>query len=403
MKAVVWHGVGDIRLDDVPEPAVERPTDAIVRLTASAICGSDLHFIRGTFPGMKPGTILGHEGVGVVEAVGADVRNLDVGARVLVAATIACGSCRYCRTGHTAQCDRATPGGPRTGAAFFGGPAASGAYPGLQAERARIPFANVGLVRLPDDVSDEQAILLSDMFPTGYFGAELAEVAPGDTVAVFGCGPVGLFAILAAQLRGAGRVFAIDREPSRLAKARTLGAETVDFDAEDPVGTIVRLTDGTGVDRAIEAVGVDALRPRRGPAAEGLAARAEEFRREQRTVAPETRPLGDQWVPGDAPSLALEWAVDALAKAGTLAVIGAYPPAARTFPIGAAMLKNLTVRAGVCDHRKYLPGLVELVKSGAVDPLLVLDRVAPLGDALDAYRNFDTRQPGWGKVALAMR
>jgi threonine dehydrogenase-like Zn-dependent dehydrogenase len=176
MKAVVWYGIGDIRLDDVPEPAIKEPTDAIVRLTASAICGTDLHFIRGSMPDLEPGTVLGHEGVGVVEELGDDVRNLDIGDRVVIPSTIACGYCAYCRAGYYAQCDNANPNGPTAGTAFFGGPKDSGPFPGLQAERARIPFANVGLVKLPDTVSDDQAILLSDIFPTAYFGAELAEI-----------------------------------------------------------------------------------------------------------------------------------------------------------------------------------------------------------------------------------
>lgn len=222
MKAIVWHGVGDIRLDEVPEPRIIDPTDAIVRLTASAICGTDLHMIRGTVSEMQPGTILGHEGVGIIEELGDDVRNFSVGDRVVIPSSIACGTCAYCRQGCYAQCDRANPNGKHAGTAFFGGPASSGPFHGLQAEKARVPFANVGLVKLPEDVTDEQAILLSDIFPTGYFGAELAEITPGDTVAVFGCGPVGLFAIVSAKLLGAGRVLAIDHVPGRLAKAREL-------------------------------------------------------------------------------------------------------------------------------------------------------------------------------------
>ena len=210
MKAVVFHGIGDIRLDDVPEPKIEQPTDAIVSLTASAICGTDLHMVRGTFAGMVPGTILGHEGVGIVEAIGSDVRNLNVGDRVVIASTIACGYCSYCRAGYYAQCDNANPNGPSAGTAFFGGPKETGPFNGLQAEKARIPFANVGLVKLPDEVIDNQAILLSDIFPTGYFGADMADIKPGHTVAVFGCGPVGQFAIASAKLMDAGRILAVD-------------------------------------------------------------------------------------------------------------------------------------------------------------------------------------------------
>ena len=171
MRAVVWHGVGDIRLDKVPDPKIEQPTDAVVRLTSSAICGTDLHFVRGTVSGMKKGTILGHEGVGVVEQLGADVRDFDVGDRVVICSTIACGTCSYCRAGYFAQCDKANPNGPDAGTSFFGGPATTGPVNGLQAERARIPFASTTMVKLPDQVSDDQAILISDIFPTGWVGA----------------------------------------------------------------------------------------------------------------------------------------------------------------------------------------------------------------------------------------
>src|SRR4051812_11486425 len=318
MKAVVFHGVGDIRLDDVKEPKIEEATDAIVRLTASAICGTDLHFIRGTMSGMESGTILGHEGVGVVEEVGDDVRNLNVGDRVVIPSTIACGYCSYCRAGYYAQCDNANPNGAEAGTAFYGGPKESGPFHGMQAEKVRVPFANVGLVKLPDEVTDEQAILLSDIFPTAYFGAELAEIDDGDTVAVFGCGPVGQFAIASAKLLGAGRIFAIDREASRLEMARAQGAEVINFDEEDPVATIKRLTGEIGVDRVIDAVGVDALAPHEGPAAKEAKKKKEQFEQEVEQNAPETNPEGDNWIPGDAPSQVLSWAVESLCKAGTL-------------------------------------------------------------------------------------
>jgi threonine dehydrogenase-like Zn-dependent dehydrogenase len=400
MKAVVFHGVGDIRLEDVAEPELQQDTDAIVRLTASAICGTDLHLVRGTMPGMKPGTILGHEGVGIVEAVGPDVRNLRVGDRVVIPSTIACGTCSYCRAGYYAQCDVANPHGKRAGTAFFGGPEVSGPFHGLQAEKARVPFANVGLVKLPDEVTDEQAILLSDIFPTGYFGADVAEIHPGDTVAVFGCGPVGQFAILSAKLMDAGRIFAIDCLPDRLEAARAQGAEVINFDAEDPVEVILRLTGGIGVDRAIDAVGVDSMHAHHGPAEKTARKQRSEFKRELKQVAPETNPAGDNWVPGDAPAQALLWAVDALAKAGTLSIIGVYPEQMRTFPIGQAMMKNLTMNMGNCPHRKYIPRLLELVRTGAVDPLEILTQVQPLTSAIEAYRSFDTRKPGWMKVEL---
>ena len=179
MRAVVFHGVGDIRLEDVAEPKLQEPTDAIVRLTSSAICGTDLHMVRGTFPGMEKGTFLGHEGVGIVEELGPMVRNFIPGDRVVICSTIACGYCSYCRAGYYSQCDNANPKGKRAGTAFFGGPGATGPFNGLQAEKARIPFANVGLVKLPEEVTDEDAILISDIFPTGYFGADIAEIRDG--------------------------------------------------------------------------------------------------------------------------------------------------------------------------------------------------------------------------------
>jgi threonine dehydrogenase-like Zn-dependent dehydrogenase len=400
MKAVVFHGIGDIRLEDVAEPVLQQDTDAIVKLTASAICGTDLHFVRGTMPGMKPGTILGHEGVGIVEAVGKDVRNLRVGDRVVIPSTIACGTCSYCRAGYYAQCDVANPNGKRAGTAFFGGPEMSGPFHGLQAEKARIPFANVGLVKIPDEVTDEQAILLSDIFPTGYYGADIAEITPGDTVAVFGCGPVGQFAILSAKLMDAGRIFAIDCHLDRLDAARAQGAEVINFEEEDPVEVILRLTGGIGVDRAIDAVGVDSMHAHHGPAAKTARKDKAEFKRELKEVAPQTNPSGENWVPGDAPAQAVMWAVEALAKAGTLSIIGVYPQQMRTFPIGQAMNKNLTMNMGNCNHRKYIPHLLELVRTGAVEPTEVLTHVQPLTSAIEAYRSFDARKPGWMKVEL---
>ncbi|GMT98468.1 zinc-dependent alcohol dehydrogenase [Corallococcus caeni] len=400
MKAVVFHGIGDIRLDDVAEPKLKEPTDAIIRLTASAICGTDLHMIRGTMPGMKPGTILGHEGVGVIEELGKDVRNFNVGDRVVICSTIGCGNCSYCRAGYYAQCNDANPNGPDAGTAFFGGPEMTGPFDGMQAEKARIPFAAVTMVKVPEGVTDDQAILVSDIFPTGYFGAEMAEIKPGDTVAVFGCGPVGLFAIVSAKLLGAGRIFAIDSHEDRLALAKAQGAEVINFEEEDPVETLKRFTGGIGVDRAIDAVGVDAQHAHHGPAAKKAKAEKPEFKREVEMVAPKQKPDGDNWVPGDAPSQAAQWAVQSLAKAGTLSIIGVYPQTMNAFPIGAAMNKNLTLRMGNCNHRKYIPKLLELVRSGAVDPTAILSHVKSMTSAIDAYRNFDLRKPGWVKVEL---
>ncbi len=398
MKAVVFHGLGDIRLEDVPAPQIKEPTDAIVRLTSSAICGTDLHFVRGTFSGVKPGRVLGHEGVGVVESIGPMVRNVAVGERVIIPSTIGCGYCSYCREGYFAQCDNANPGGKRAGTAFFGGPEAAGGYDGLQAEKARVPWANVNLVRIPDEITDDQAILMSDIFPTGWFGADLADIEEGHTVAVFGCGPVGQFAIASAAAMGAARVIAVDRVDDRLAMARRQGAEVINFEREDPVQTILDLTGGVGVDRAIDAVGVDAQHAHEGPGSSRDSSRQGEA--DRKSAAPQANTRGQQWVAGDAPAQALEWAVEALCKAGQLSIIGVYPPTDRVFPIGKAMNKNLTVKMGNCNHRRYYKTLIDLVLSGAIDPVKILTKVEPMQSAIEAYEAFDRREPGWIKVEL---
>lgn len=366
MKAVVWQGVGSVKVTDVPDPRIEQPTDAVIRVATSAVCGTDLHLIRGTLPGMRPGQILGHEAVGEVVEVGSEVRNFSRGDRVVVGSTIACGYCSYCRAGYESQCDNANPGGPRAGTAFYGGPESAGGYPGLQAEYARIPFANANLVSLPEDLSDDQAIMISDIFPTAWFGTELAEVRHGDTVAIFGCGPVGQLAVLSARLRGAGRVIAVDRTEDRLAFAKGMHAETVNFDAEDPVAAIAELTGGIGVDRAIDAVGVDA------------------------------RTSGGR----NTDSQALQWAVQSLAKAGSLGIIGVYPPSMQSFPLGLAMNKNLTIKAGNCNHRRYIPELIALARASAAEPATVLTETVPMDRVLDAYQRFERQEPGWVKVAL---
>lgn len=368
MKAVVWEDVGKIKLDDVPEPRIEQPTDAIIRVTTSGICGTDLHLVRGTLPGMRSGQILGHEAVGVVTQVGDEVRNFSPGDRVVVGSTIACGFCSYCRAGYESQCDNANPLGPKAGTAYYGGPESAGTIPGLQAEYARIPYASANLVSLPDNVGDDEAIMLSDIFPTAWFGTELAEIGHGDTVAIFGCGPVGQLALLSARLRGAGRIIAVDHKEDRLALAKRLHAETVNFDAEDPVAAINDLTGGIGVDRALDAVGIDAESPGR----------------------------------GRHPDQALRWAAQSLAKAGSLGIVGVYPSTMESFPLGLAMNKNLTVKAGNCNHRRYIPELLSIMSNGSVDPGVIRTETVRLSDVVDAYHRFGNQEPGWIKVALSL-
>jgi threonine dehydrogenase-like Zn-dependent dehydrogenase len=256
------------------------------------------------------------------------------------------------------------------------------------------------LVRLPDAVSDDQAILLSDIFPTAWFGARLAEISKGDTVAVFGAGVVGQFAIASAKRQGASRVLVVDGHPSRLHKAREQNAEPIDFNREDPLGAIAELTGGVGVDRVIDAVGVDAQRPKQGPAAQQAKKSAAEFDTERQAAAPESNPDGDQWLPGDAPSQVSRWAVSAVAKAGSIGIIGVYPPGFSSYPLGEAMNKNLTVKMGNCNHRRYLPELLDLVVTGVVDPTHLITQHEDPVNAIDAYETFDRREAGWLKTVL---
>jgi threonine dehydrogenase-like Zn-dependent dehydrogenase len=394
MKAVVFHDVGDIRLETVPDPKLKDPNDALIRITSSAICGTDLHFIRGTFSGMKSGRILGHEAVGTILEVGKSVRSFRPGDRVIIPSTVGCGSCNYCRAGFYAQCNRVNPAGPLAGTVFYGGPEEAGGLDGLQAEYARVIHADANLIKLPDEITDDQAIMMSDILPTSYQAAEMAGIHPGDAVAIFGCGPVGMLAIACAKHMGAGRVFAIDQIPSRLEQARKHGAETIDFSSESPMAVLRELTDGSGPDRVIDAVGVDAT------TVGAARSQRKQFEQQMDTLAPKAGKAEGKWWTGGAPSQVLEWAVDSVAKAGTLSIIGVYPPLMTTFPIGRMMNKNLTVRSGNCNHRKYLPRLVELVRSGVFHPEQFFTRKEPIGSAIDAYHHFDRHEPGWLKVKL---
>lgn len=400
MKAVVFHGIGDIRLEEVSKPTITDSFDAIVKITTSAICGTDLHFVRGTVGPMQKGTILGHEAVGVIESIGKGVRNLSIGQRVIVPSTIACGFCRLCRNGFFSQCDIANPNGPEAGTAFFGGPKNSGPLNGCQAEYVRVPFANNNLISLPYEITDDQAILLSDIFPTAYFAADLADVKPGHVVVVLGCGPVGLFAIASCRLRGATRIFAIDSVPSRLEAARAQGAECINFNEDDPIDIIKEATQGSLADVVIDAVGVDAEKPNAGPFVKKSEKYDEDFAMELKKITSDSRPVGVNWAPGNAPSQALRMAVDLSGKCGTVSIVGVYAENSEVYPIGKAMNKNLKIVMGNCPHRFYIPKLLSFVQTGVIDPTKVLSQVEPLADAIEAYKQFDLRNPGWIKVAL---
>lgn len=370
MKAVVYHGPYDVRVEDVPRPAIQDPQDAILKVTLASLCGTDLHPYRGTMPGMQDGTILGHEFVGVVEEVGDKVKNLQPGDRVLVPSTIACGYCSYCTEGLYAECENTHPVGQS--AAMYGGPKSTGPYQGGQADYVRVPFATVGPVEIPDGLTDEQMIPLTDIFPTGYFGADLAEVRPGKSVAVFGAGPVGLMAMESARLMGAGRIFAVDSVPGRLDMAARRGFEAVNFNDGDPVQQIMDLTGGNGVDCAIDAVGVGSR------CGAGLSASDGH----------------------ECSSQALRWAVASAKKAGTVAVIGLYPEPVKDFPIDLIIRRNLTFRAGDCNHRKYIPLLMPMIQDGSFDPTFVITDTMPLEKAPEAYQKFDQEQGQHVKIVL---
>ena len=400
MKALVFNGIGDISLEEVNLPKITNDNDAIVRITLSAICGTDLHFVRGTVGPMEKGTILGHEAVGVVEKVGKSVRNFVEGDRVIVPSTVSCGFCPCCRKSYYSQCLEANPNGPEAGTTFFGGPKGSGPLMGCQAEFVRVPFANNNLVKLPREVSDSEAILLSDIFPTAYFGADIAKVAPGKIVVILGCGPVGQFAITSCKLLGASRIFAIDNVDSRLALAQKQGAECINFNEEDPTEVIKELTKGTLADVVIDAVGVDAEKPGAGPAKKEADKLKKEFAQELAEIAPKTHIHGNQWKPGDAPSQALRSAVDLTTPGGTISIIGVYSSESQTFPIGKAMNKNLQIVMGNCPHKKYIPLLLDKVRIGVVDPTTILSQERTLEEIVEAYKNFDLREEGWIKVAI---
>jgi threonine dehydrogenase-like Zn-dependent dehydrogenase len=400
MKAVVWHGVGKIKLDDVDEPTIKDDTDAIIKVTASSICGTDLHMVRGTMAGMKNGTILGHEAVGIVQSIGKEVQKINIGDRVVVCSTIACGKCKFCEAGEFACCDQSNPLGPEAGGAFFGGPIAAGSYDGLQAEMARIPYADTVLIKLPDSLPDEDAILCSDIFPTGYVGADMADVKHGDIVAVFGCGPVGQMAIASAKILGASKVIAVDNKPDRLETAKNQGAFVINYDEVDPVKALKVASNGFGPDSVIDAVGVDAEGAHHGPAAKRSMMGLIENIIDQKVVAPRSVALGDQFRQGDAPGQVLMWAVEAVRKSGIVSIIGVYPHPAKFFPVGLAMQKCLTVRMANCSHAKFIPLCLKTIVETGFKPSTILSSKQFIGDAIACYKHFDKREPGWVKVEL---
>ena len=386
MKALRWYGSEDVRVETVPDPQIQDPRDAIVRITSTAICGSDLHLYGGFMPTMEDGDILGHEAMGEVVEIGSGITNLKVGDRVVVPFTISCGSCWFCQRGLFSLCDTSNPNAAvaakvmgQSPAGLFGFSHMLGGFPGGQAEYLRVPFADIGPVKIPNGIPDEQVLFLSDIFPTGYMAAENAEIEPGDTVAIWGCGPVGQFAIRSAYMLGAGRVIAIDSVPERLRMAEDGKADTINFDKEDVYDRLMVMTNGRGPDRAIDAVGSEA----HGSGLLGIVDKAKQ------AVRLET----------DRPHVLRE-AIRCVRKGGTLSIPGVYIGFIDMIPFGAAMNKGLTMKMGQTHVQRYTEPLLRMIEAGEIDPSFVITHTVPLERGPEMYKTFRDKQDGCIKVVL---
>ncbi len=390
MKAICWHGKADLRVDTVPDPIIEHPRDIVIRVTSTAICGSDLHLYDGFNPFMKPGDVIGHEPMGIVEEVGSEVRKLRKGDRVVVPFTISCGECWFCRRQLFSCCDTTNPEGSKalaekmmghSPAGMFGYSHLLGGYSGGQAEYLRVPHADVGCLKIESGLADEQVLFLSDIFPTGYMAAENAEIEPGDTVAVWGCGPVGQFCIQSCWMLGAGRVIAIDRVPERLAMARDKGrAETIDFSQEKVYPRLQDMTAGRGPDRCIDAVGAEA---------HGWGS----FDAILDKVKSALMLATDR-------AHVLREAIYCCRKAGTVSVPGVYIGFPDKLPFGAAMNKGLTMKMGQTHVAKYHTMLLDRIEAGDIDPSFVVTHRLPLAQGPKAYETFRDKKDGCIKVVL---
>jgi threonine dehydrogenase-like Zn-dependent dehydrogenase len=387
MKAVCWHGANDIRVETVPDPKILNPRDAIIKITSTAICGSDLHIYDGYIPTMQPGDIIGHEFMGEVVEVGSNVNNLKIGDRVVVPSTIGCGHCHYCQHDQWSLCDNSNPNGFMEEALFgnvtsaiYGYSHLFGGYAGAQAEYVRVPFADVGVVKVPNDLSDEQLLFISDAIPTGYMGAELCDIQPGDTVAVWGCGAVGQFAMISAYMLGAERVIAIDRFPERLQMAQKYAkAEVINYEEVDAGEALKEMTGGRGPDCCIDAVGLEA----HGMGVEGV------YDKAKQAVRLET----------DRPHVLRQMMV-ACRKGGTLSIMGVYSGFVDKLPFGAAFNKGLTFRMGQMHGQKYMKMLLERVLNGELDPSFVVTHRLPLDEAKYGYEIFKNKNDKCIKVVL---
>ncbi|MBY6679025.1 glutathione-dependent formaldehyde dehydrogenase [Rhodococcus sp. BP-332] len=371
MKAMTYRGPYKVRVQNKDMPTIEHPNDAVVRVEMAAICGSDLHLYHGMMPDTRIGTTFGHEFIGVVEEVGPSVRNLTPGDRVMVPFNVYCGSCFFCARGLYSNCHNVNPNATAVGG-IYGYSHTCGGYDGGQAQYVRVPFADVGPSIIPDWMDDEDALLCTDALATGYFGAQLADIVEGDTVAVFGAGPVGLFAATSAWLMGAGRVIVVDHLENRLAKARTFAhAETINFaEHDDLVVTMKRATDHLGADRVIDAVGAE----------------ADGNFLQHVTAAKLT-------LQGGSP-IALNWAIDSVRKGGTVSVVGAYGPMFSAVKFGDAMNKGLTLRMNQCPVKRQWPRLFSHIRNGYIKPSEIITHRIPLEHIADGYHIFSSKLDG---------
>ena len=386
MKANRWYGKHDVRVENVPDPVIQDPRDVILKITSTAICGSDLHIYDGYIPTMEKGDILGHEFMGVVEEAGKG-HPLKKGDRVIIPFQIACGQCHFCKRRETALCGTTNPEGAEQMQKLFGQAAAGlfgyshmyGGYPGGQAEYARVPCADFGAFKVPENLTDEQVLFLTDIFPTGYMAAENCGIEAGQIVAVWGCGPVGQFAIRSAFLLGAGRVIALDNVPERLEMARQSGAETLDDEDSEVQEKLRDMTGGRGPDHCIDAVGMEA----HGSTIDAL------YDRIKTAVMLET----DR-------SHALRAAIFACAKGGTVSIPGVYGGFLDKFPLGGAFAKGLTLKMGQTNVHRYLPRLLEFISSGKIDPSFLITHQTSLEDAAEGYKIFHQKKDQCIKVVL---
>ncbi|WP_205475052.1 zinc-dependent alcohol dehydrogenase [Nocardioides sp. SYSU D00038] len=371
MKAMVYRGPYRVRVEEKPEPRIEHPNDAVVRVELAAICGSDLHLYHGMMPDTRVGSTFGHEFIGVVHEVGPSVRNLRVGDRVMVPFNVFCGSCYFCARGLYSNCHNVNPNATAVGG-IYGYSHTCGGYDGGQAELVRVPFADVGPTKIPDWMDREDAVLLTDALATGYFGAQLAEIAEGDTVVVLGAGPVGLYAARSAWLMGAGRVIVVDHLDDRLEKARTFAhAETINFaEHRDVVVELKRTTDFLGADSVIDAVGAEA-----------------DGNLLQHVTAAKLK------LQGGSP-IALNWAIDGVRKGGTVSVMGAYGPMFSAVKFGDALNKGLTLRMNQCPVKRQWPRLFEHVRAGHLKPSDIVTHRIPLEHIGEAYHLFSAKLDG---------